>query len=216
MTKAARTSPNDWNARQTTCFASSERRHAIAPEVRGLTPPDERSGGTFADLQFAVGNSALGSVLVATSSNGIAAITIGDGPDALIHDLVNRFPKANLIGGDGAFNLVLTKVIGLVENPATGLDLRLDLSGTPFQKRVWNAVCEIPAGSTATYTQIAERIGMPNAVRAVASACAANKIAVGIPCHRVVRNDGALSGYRWGVDRKRELLARESRSTALA
>jgi AraC family transcriptional regulator of adaptative response/methylated-DNA-[protein]-cysteine methyltransferase len=181
-----------------------------------MTSAGERSSGTFADLQFAVGNSSLGSVLVATSSKGIAAITIGDGPDALIHDLAYRFPKANLIGGDGAFNLVLTKIVGLVENPATGLDLQLDLSGTPFQKRVWKAVRDIPAGSTATYTQIAERIGMPKAVRAVAAACAANKIAVGIPCHRVVRNDRALSGYRWGVDRKRELLARESRSNSLA
>jgi AraC family transcriptional regulator of adaptative response/methylated-DNA-[protein]-cysteine methyltransferase len=161
-------------------------------------------------MRFAVGECSLGAILVASSDKGIAAILFGDDPEALVHDLEDRFPNANLIGGDRSFEDVMAKVVGLVEAPSVGIDLPLDMRGTAFQHRVWQALREIPVGTTATYSEIAEKIGMPKAVRAVAAACAANKIAVAIPCHRVVRNDGSLSGYRWGVERKRKLIDREA------
>ena len=191
-------------------FNSSGRFYASSDDVLGMTPSDFRSGGTDADMRFAVGECSLGSILVAASDKGIAAILFGDDPETLVHDLEDRFPKANLIGGDRAFEDVMAKVVGLVEAPEVGLALPLDVRGTAFQHRVWRALREIPVGTTATYREIAEKIGMPKAVRAVAAACAANKIAVAIPCHRVVRNDGSLSGYRWDVERKRRLLDREA------
>ncbi len=192
-------------------FNSTGRFYADADAMLGMTPAAFRSGGAKAELRFAVGQCSLGAILVASSEKGIAAIFLGDDPEALLHNLEDRFPNAVLIGGDRAYEDVMAKVIGLVEAPATGLDLPLDVQGTAFQHRVWQALREIPSGTTATYSQIAERIGMPKAVRAVAAACAANKIALAIPCHRVVRNDGSLSGYRWGVDRKRTLIAREAK-----
>lgn len=193
-------------------FNSSGRFYADAAGVLGMTPSDFRSGGTNAEMRFAVGECSLGSILVAASAKGISAIFLGNDPEALVHDLEDRFPNATLIGGDKDFEDLMAKAVGLIEAPASGLDLPLDVRGTAFQHRVWQALRDIPAGTTATYTEIAERIGMPKAVRAVAAACAANKIAVVIPCHRVVRNDGSLSGYRWGVDRKRALIEREARS----
>jgi AraC family transcriptional regulator of adaptative response/methylated-DNA-[protein]-cysteine methyltransferase len=192
-------------------FNSSGRFYAASSGMLGMTPKDFRAGGANAEMRFAVGQCSLGAILVAASDKGITAIFLGDNPEALVHDLENRFPKALLIGGDRAFEDLVAKVIGFVEAPRTPCNLPLDVRGTAFQHRVWQALREIPAGTTASYTQIAERIGVPKAVRAVAAACAANKIALAIPCHRVVRNDGALSGYRWGVERKRELLARESK-----
>jgi AraC family transcriptional regulator of adaptative response/methylated-DNA-[protein]-cysteine methyltransferase len=140
----------------------------------------------------------------------VCAILLGDDPDALVQDLQDRFPRATLIGGDAAFERTVARVIGFVETPARGLDLPLDVRGTAFQQRVWRALRDIPAGSTASYTEIAARIGAPNGARAVAQACAANTLAVAIPCHRVVRTDGSPSGYRWGVERKRSLLRKES------
>jgi AraC family transcriptional regulator of adaptative response/methylated-DNA-[protein]-cysteine methyltransferase len=193
-------------------FNSSGRFYANSDEVLGMTPSDFRAGGANVDMRFAVGECSLGSILVAASNKGIAAILIGQDPEALIHELDDKFPNANLIGGDRTFEDVMAKVVGMVEAPGTGLDLPLDIRGTAFQHRVWQALREIPVGTTVSYTEIAKRIGMPKAVRAVAAACAANKIAVAIPCHRVVRNDGALSGYRWGVERKRMLLEREAKS----
>lgn len=193
-------------------FNSSGRFYADSTAALGMTPSDFRAGGANAEMRFAVGECSLGSILVATSTKGIAAILLGDDPETLVHDLEDRFPKAKLIGGDREFEEIMAKVVGLVEAPETGLDLPLDMRGTAFQHRVWQALREIPPGTTATYTKIAEVIGMPKAVRAVAAACAANKIAIAIPCHRVVRNDGSLSGYRWGVDRKRTLIARETKS----
>ena len=175
-----------------------------------MTPSAFRSGGADAEMRFAVGECSLGSILVAASHKGITAIMLGDDPEILIHDLEDRFPKANLIGGDRDFEDVMAKVVGLVEDPQAGIDLPLDVRGTAFQHRVWKALLDIPLGTTATYSEIAVRIGAPKAVRAVAGACAANKIAIAIPCHRVVRNDGSLSGYRWGVERKRALIAREA------
>lgn len=157
-----------------------------------------------------MGECSLGSILVAQSDRGICAILLGDDPDSLARDLQDQFPKANLIGGHAGIERLVAKVVGFVEAQALGLDLPLDVRGTAFQQRVWQSLRKIPAGSTANYTDVAKLIGSPNSVRAVAQACAANALAVAIPCHRVVRNDGALSGYRWGVERKRVLLEKEA------
>lgn len=146
---------------------------------------------------------------MASSAKGVAAILLGDDPDALARDLQDRFPNATLIGADTEYEAVIAKVVGFVEAPGVGLDLPLDVRGTAFQKRVWQALRDIPVGQTMSYSDVAERIGAPTAMRAVAGACAANRLAVAIPCHRVVRNDGALSGYAWGVERKRAILDRE-------
>ena len=175
-----------------------------------MTPTRFRAGGEAAVIKFAVGECSLGSILVAATDRGVCAILLGDNPEALAHDLQDRFSRAELVGGDAEFEALVAKVVGFVEQPGLGLDLPLDVRGTAFQQRVWQALREIPAGETAGYREIAEKIGSPRAVRAVAQACAANAIAVAIPCHRVVRTDGALSGYRWGVERKRALLDREA------
>ena len=196
-------------------FNSSGHFYAESSDLLGMTPSDYRSGGSNVEMRFALGKCSLGSILVAATHQGIAAILLGDEPDALLHDLEDSFPKAKLIGGDVTFEETVAKVVGLVEAPETGLDLPLDMRGTAFQRRVWEALREIPAGTTATYAEIAGRIGMPKAVRAVAAACAANDIAIAIPCHRVVRSDGSLSGYRWGVERKRKLIAREVKGIGL-
>jgi AraC family transcriptional regulator of adaptative response/methylated-DNA-[protein]-cysteine methyltransferase len=191
-------------------FNSNGRFYAASSHLLGMTPSDFRSGGTGTSIRFAVGECFLGSILVAATEKGVCAILLGEEPDKLVRDLQDRFPRAQLIGGNRSFERLVANVIGFVEAPRLGLDLPLDVQGTAFQQRVWQALREIPAGATATYTDIAARIGAPKAVRAVARACASNAIAVAIPCHRVVRNDGALSGYRWGVDRKRTLLEREA------
>lgn len=193
-------------------FNSSSRFYAGAAEALGMAPGTFRSGGDGATIRFALGDCSLGTILVAATEKGICAITLGDDPDALLRDLQDRFPKAVLVGGDQAFEHWVARVVGFVEEPAAGLDLPLDVRGTAFQQRVWQALTEIPPGTTASYAEIAERIGAPKAVRAVARACASNAIAVAIPCHRVVRSDGGLSGYRWGVERKRALIAREAGS----
>jgi len=165
-----------------------------------------------ADIRFAIGECSLGSILVARSEHGVCAILLGDDPDQLSRQLQERFPRATLIGSDGEFEQLVARVVGFVEAPGLGLDLRLDVQGTAFQHRVWQSLRETPAGRTASYTDIARRIGSPGSVRAVARACGANVLAVAIPCHRVVRTDGALSGYRWGMERKRALLEREARA----
>jgi AraC family transcriptional regulator of adaptative response/methylated-DNA-[protein]-cysteine methyltransferase len=191
-------------------FNSGGRFYATSDEVLGMTPSDYRAGGTRAQIRFAVGECSLGAILVAQSAKGVCAILLGNDANQLVRDLQDRFPRANLIGADKDFEALVAKIVGLVEAPALGLDLPLDVRGTAFQQRVWQALRKIPAGSTATYTDIARRIGAPKSVRAVAQACAANAIALAIPCHRVIRRDGALSGYRWGVERKRALLEREA------
>jgi AraC family transcriptional regulator of adaptative response/methylated-DNA-[protein]-cysteine methyltransferase len=193
-------------------YNSSGRFYEVAGQVLGMTPSKFRAGGARTDIRFAIGECSLGSILVACSERGVCAILLGDDPDALVRDLQDKFPRANLIGGDDEFEQLVAKVVGFVEAPAVGLDLPLDIRGTAFQLRVWQALREIPAGSTVSYSDIARRIGSPHAIRAVAQACKANALAVAIPCHRVVRNDGALSGYRWGVERKRALLERETRA----
>lgn len=192
-------------------YSSNSRFYAQSNRLLGMTPSRYRDGGVGTEIRFAIAECSLGSILVAASDKGICAIFIGNDPERLIQNLQDRFGHAELIGGDAEFEGLVAKVVGLVEAPCTSLDLPLDIRGTAFQQRVWQALCEIPIGTTASYTEIAKRIGMPNAVRAVAGACAANTIAVVIPCHRVVRTDGGLSGYRWGVERKRILLIREAR-----
>ncbi len=192
-------------------FGSSSRFYERADRMLGMRARDYRAGGAGMAIRFAVGECSLGAVLVAQSARGICAILLGDDPDRLVRDLQDQFPRAELLGGDKKFERLVAQVIGFIEAPALGLKLPLDVRGTAFQERVWRALGEIPAGATVSYTELAERIGAPSAVRAVAQACARNRLAVAIPCHRVVRNDGALSGYRWGVERKRALLAREQR-----
>lgn len=190
-------------------YNANSRFYTESNEVLGMTASAYRSGATNVQIRFAVGQCSLGAILVAQTERGICAILIGDEPEPLVEDLQNRFPNADFIGGDKAFEKLVAEVIGFVEAPGLGLNLPLDIRGTAFQQRVWQALREIPAGTTASYTEIANRIGAPKAFRAVALACAANAIAVAIPCHRVVRNDGGLSGYRWGVERKRILLETE-------
>lgn len=190
-------------------YNSNARFYANSAKTLGMTPKNFRSGGTGTTIRFAVGQCSLGSILVAASDKGVCAIFLGDNPDALAREFQDRFPHAHLIGGDKAFEQLVAKVVGLVENPRQGVNLPLDIRGTAFQQKVWRALTEIPLGQTATYADIARRISQPAAIRAVAGACAANKIAIAIPCHRVIRTDGSLSGYRWGVARKRALLQRE-------
>ncbi|MGH8195047.1 MAG: bifunctional DNA-binding transcriptional regulator/O6-methylguanine-DNA methyltransferase Ada [Woeseiaceae bacterium] len=192
-------------------YNSNARFYAKSHDVLGMTPTSYRAGGANMDIRFAVGECSLGAILVAKSERGVCAILFGDDPDALARELQDRFPEANLIGGDNDFEEFVARVVGFVEAPSIGLDLPLDVRGTAFQQRVWQALREIPAGQTASYSEIAQRIGAPKSVRAVAQACGANALAVAIPCHRVVRTDGGLSGYRWGVDRKRALLQKEAR-----
>jgi AraC family transcriptional regulator of adaptative response/methylated-DNA-[protein]-cysteine methyltransferase len=190
-------------------FGSSGRFYAQSTELLGMKPTTYREGGAGLEIRFAVGECSLGSILVAATERGVCAILLGDSPEELLRDLDRRFPRADLVGGDATFEQLVAKVVGLVENPRLGLELPLDIRGTAFQRRVWEALREIPAGSTRSYAGVASSIGSPTAVRAVAQACAANPLAVAIPCHRVVRSDGEPSGYRWGIERKRALLERE-------
>jgi AraC family transcriptional regulator of adaptative response/methylated-DNA-[protein]-cysteine methyltransferase len=190
-------------------FNSSGRFYEKSTEMLGMTPTQYRSGGVNEDIRFAVGECSLGTLLVASSKKGIAAILLGGEPDN-VRELQDRFPKARLIGADRDYEALVARVVGFIEAPGQGFDLPLDIRGTAFQHRVWRALQDIPAGRTVSYAEIAGRIGSPKAVRAVAGACAANNIAVVIPCHRVVRRDGSLSGYAWGVERKRVLLDREA------
>jgi AraC family transcriptional regulator of adaptative response/methylated-DNA-[protein]-cysteine methyltransferase len=191
-------------------FQSSGRFYAESDGMLGMTPSDYRAGGARSEIRFAIGECSLGSILVAATARGVCAILLGDEPEELLHDLQDRFPRANLVGGDAGFERIVAEVVGVVESPALGLNLPLDLRGTAFQQRVWEALRAIPPGSTASYSDVAARIGAPRSARAVARACAQNPVAVAIPCHRVVARKGALSGYRWGIERKRELLAREA------
>jgi AraC family transcriptional regulator of adaptative response/methylated-DNA-[protein]-cysteine methyltransferase len=193
-------------------FNSSGRFYEKSNKMLGMTPTRYREGGMNEEIKFAIGQSSLGAILVASSAKGVVAILIDDDPNKLARDLQDRFPKARLVGGDQDYEKLVAQVVGLVEAPAIGLNLPLDVRGTAFQQRVWQALQEIPVGKTTSYSDIAAQIGLPNAARAVAGACAANNIAVAIPCHRVVRSDGSLSGYAWGVERKKRLLDAETSS----
>jgi AraC family transcriptional regulator of adaptative response/methylated-DNA-[protein]-cysteine methyltransferase len=195
-------------------FNSSGRFYEKSTDMLGMSPSQYRAGGKNEEIRFAVGQTSLGAILVASSRKGVAAILLGDDPDELVRDLQDRFPKARLIGADRDYEALVARVVGFIETPGMGLDLPLDVRGTAFQQRVWQALREIPVGATVCYAEIARRIGSPKAARAVAEACAANRLAVAIPCHRVIRNDGALSGYAWGIERKRALIDREAAQKA--
>lgn len=193
-------------------YNSSGRFYETTNEILGMTPSTYRDGGAWTTIRFAVEECSLGTILVANSERGICAIFLGDDPEQLTRDLQNQFPHAHLIGGDAGFEHLVAKVVGFVEVPARDWDLPLDVRGTAFQQRVWKALQGIPAGSTASYADIARRISSPKSIRAVARACGTNVIAVAIPCHRVVRTNGEMSGYRWGIERKRALLEQEART----
>ncbi|WP_079254094.1 bifunctional DNA-binding transcriptional regulator/O6-methylguanine-DNA methyltransferase Ada [Endozoicomonas arenosclerae] len=192
-------------------FSSSSRFYEFSGKMLGMKASEFKKGGADTDIFFAVGECYLGAILVAQSHKGICAISLGDDPDQLVRELQDQFPRSKLVGNDREYEKLIAHVVGFLENPETDLKMPLDIQGTAFQKRVWSALQTIPVGTTASYADIAEKIGSPKAVRAVARACATNSLAIAIPCHRVVRSDGSLSGYRWGVERKRELLANESR-----
>ncbi len=191
-------------------FNSSSRFYETTAARLGMTPSAVRRGGAGQVIRFAVGEASLGAVLVAATMKGVCAIMLGDDPGRLLRELQDRFPRAELVGADPEFERTVASVVGLVEAPGQRVDLPLDIRGTAFQQQVWAALSAIPPGRTATYKDIARAIGQPKAARAVAQACGANPLAVAIPCHRVVRADGDLSGYRWGIERKRELIAREA------
>lgn len=190
-------------------YNSNSRFYEKSAQTLGMTASAYRRGGSGESIDFAIGACSLGAILVACSAKGVCAVSLGDDPDALARELQDRFPRATLRGDDPHFASLVATVVGFIEAPGLGLDLPLDIRGTAFQQRVWQALRDIPPGRTASYADIAQRIGQPGACRAVARACAANPIAVAIPCHRVVRTDGAVSGYRWGVERKQALLALE-------
>ena len=191
-------------------FNSAGRFYASAADTLGMKPATFRAGGGGEVIRFAVGECSLGSILIAATANGICAVSFGDDPQGLVHELERRFSKAVLVGGDEAFETLVAKVVGFVERPSAALDLPLDVRGTAFQQRVWQALRQTLPGESFSYSDLAKRLGAPNSVRAVARACASNPVAVAIPCHRVVRADGSLSGYKWGVERKRALLEREA------
>jgi AraC family transcriptional regulator of adaptative response/methylated-DNA-[protein]-cysteine methyltransferase len=191
-------------------FRSNSRFYAQADSLLGMRPKKYRAGGKGATIRFAVGQCSLGAILVAATERGVCAISLGNNPRQLVNELQERFAQAELVAGDKNFEQLVTQVVGLVEAPAVGLDLPLDIRGTAFQQRVWQALSAVKPGEIITYTELARRVGAPKSVRAVAAACAANLLAVAIPCHRVVRKGGALAGYRWGIDRKQALLDRES------
>lgn len=192
-------------------FGSSTRFYVKSEQLLGMSPKRLRKGGEGIPIYFAIAESSLGSVLIAQSAKGICSISIGNDPQVLLRALQDRFPRANLQGADQTFEVTVATILGLIERPSHPVNLPLDIQGTVFQQRVWQALQKIPCGQTATYAQIATALGKPKAARAVALACAANPLAVAIPCHRVIRQDGSLSGYRWGVEVKRELLKRESK-----
>ena len=195
-------------------FNSSGRFYEKSKKLLGMTPTQFRTGGPNEEINFAIGQTTLGAILVASSKKGVVAILLGEDPEKLLRDLQDRFPRAKLIGADEGYEKLVARVVGLIEAPGRGLSLPLDIRGTAFQRRVWRALQRISAGTTVSYADVARKIGAPKSVRAVAGACAANNIAVAIPCHRVVRTDGSLSGYAWGLDRKRQLIDRESEQTA--
>lgn len=191
-------------------FGSSAQFYAGARDMLGMAPARYRAGGAEERLEYAAGACSLGTVMVACSASGVAAILLGDDPGALLAELRGRFPRAELAAADAARADTVAQVVALVDD-GIALDLPLDIRGTAFQQRVWQALRQVPAGEVRSYADIARAIGTPASVRAVAGACAANALAVAIPCHRVVRADGGLSGYRWGTDRKRALLEREGK-----
>ncbi|MFC0268105.1 bifunctional DNA-binding transcriptional regulator/O6-methylguanine-DNA methyltransferase Ada [Kushneria aurantia] len=192
-------------------FNSNSRFYEASYNTLGMKPKEFRSGGKGQTIKFAVGQCSLGAILVAQSCKGICSILLGPDPQKLILEFQDSFSKAELVGGDENFEKIVANVVGFVESPSTGFNLPLDIQGTVFQEKVWQALREIPYGEKVSYSEIAKRIGSPKAVRAVAKACASNRLAIAIPCHRVVKSNGDISGYRWGVEIKQKLLEREEK-----
>ena len=195
-------------------FGSSSRAYETAPAALGMTPGARRRGGSGQTIRFATVETPLGWALVAATERGICMTALGDDRDALIAAMRRRFPAAEIVADDAGLSDWADRIVGFITNPDRALDLPFDIQGTAFQAQVWRALQKIPVGKTATYTEIAAALGRPKAVRAVARACAENKLALLVPCHRVIRRDGELGGYRWGLERKRELLAREGAAAA--
>lgn len=191
-------------------YEASSSFYKDASSMLGMAPQTNRQRGRHQTIRFALAECSLGSLLVASTEQGVCCVLLGDDPQMLIEDLQQRFAAAKLIGADGLYEQTVAQVVALIEQPKLGLALPLDIQGTAFQQRVWHALQKIPAGQTLSYSELARQLGQPTATRAVASAVAANPIAVAVPCHRVLRNDGSISGYRWGVERKRALLLREA------
>ena len=191
-------------------YEASSSFYKDAPAMLGMAPQTYRQRGRHQTIRFALAECSLGSLLVASTQQGVCCVLLGDDPQALIEDLQQRFAAAQLIGADAQYEQTVAQVVALIEQPRLGLALPLDIQGTAFQQRVWQALQKIPAGQTLSYSELARQMGAPQSTRAVASAVAANPIAVAVPCHRVLRNDGSISGYRWGVERKRALLLREA------
>ena len=192
-------------------FNSSGRFYDKGTASLGMAPSVFRQGGLGQRIRYAVEPCALGAIIVAATPQGVCAIEFGDSGHALIERLRARFPQAAFEPGDPDFRRWLGQVLAYIDQPKGLLDLPLDIQGTVFQRRVWQALREIPSGQTRSYSAVAAAIGQPSAARAVARACATNAVAVAVPCHRVVRSDGDLSGYRWGIERKAELLRREAK-----
>jgi AraC family transcriptional regulator of adaptative response/methylated-DNA-[protein]-cysteine methyltransferase len=190
-------------------FASSSRFYERAADTLGMAPSAYQNGGRGEHIRYGIRQCSLGWVLVAATDKGICTIDLGDTPEALVEGLRARFPEAELVDGDAGLDARMARVLAFLDAPQGGLDLPLDIRGTAFQRRVWLALRDLAPGQTVSYGEVAARIGQPRAARAVAQACASNPIAVAIPCHRVVRSDGSLGGYRWGEERKRLLLERE-------
>jgi AraC family transcriptional regulator, regulatory protein of adaptative response / methylated-DNA-[protein]-cysteine methyltransferase len=195
-------------------FGSSSRAYEAAPVGLGMTPGARRRGGNGETIRFVTVSTPLGWALVAATERGICMTALGDDRNQLASALRQRFPAAEVIAEDGGLRQWADRIVRFITAPGENLDLPLDIRGTAFQARVWRALQKIPLGKTASYTEIAAALGQPKAVRAVAQACAANKLAMIVPCHRVIRSDGDLGGYRWGVERKRALLARERAAAA--
>jgi AraC family transcriptional regulator, regulatory protein of adaptative response / methylated-DNA-[protein]-cysteine methyltransferase len=197
-------------------YNSSGRFYAQINDILGMTPKEFRKGGKGVVIRFAIGECSLGAILVASTDKGVCAILIGEEPDQLARELQDRFAHAEVVGGDAEYEKLVAKVVGMVENPGAKVDLPLDIHGTAFQQKVWQALRSIPPGATVTYAEVAASIHMPKAARAVGGACARNHLAMAIPCHRVVRNDGAVSGYAWGAERRKALLEKEAATAKLA
>ncbi|MGG4605010.1 methylated-DNA--[protein]-cysteine S-methyltransferase [Paenalcaligenes sp. Me131] len=190
-------------------FNSNSRFYEQSQQLLGMPAKNYKTGGAGSDIRFALGQCSLGAIAVAQSQHGVCAILLDDDPQTVLQQLQDLFPNAQLIGDDPDFDALVAHVVGAIEQPNIGIHLPLDIQGTAFQERVWQALREIPPGRTISYSELAQRIGSPKAVRAVANACGANKLAFAIPCHRVVRSSGELGGYRWGLARKQQLLQRE-------
>ena len=190
-------------------YGSESRVYEKTASLLGMTPGAARRGGQGERIRTAFADCPFGRLLVGATDQGVCFIGFAEPDDALMGDLCRRFPKANIVTGDEAMAGTIKAVLDFLHEPKQALDLPLDLRGTAFQQRVWRTLCRIPAGETRTYAQLAEMIGNPKAIRAVARSCATNPVSLAVPCHRVVGSDGSLTGYRWGVPRKRTLLEQE-------